>query len=283
MSKNLYGTEPAKVVMEKLQLKCQNLKPQLAIVLVGDDFGSRQYTKQIEKSAGNLGIETQVIEFDESVAEATLIGKIKELNLNKNTDGIIVQLPLPSSINTQKVIETIDPGKDVDGLHPYNLGRLMAGLPALVPCTAKAVMRLLEYYNYELTGKNVAIVGRSLSVGKPLSALMTKADATVILCHSKTEALFQITQKADIIVAAIGKALFFDDSYFNASNVVIDVGINSVPQGICGDVDYQKVAEKVAAITPVPKGVGSLTIAMLMENLVMACENRRRTDGLQTS
>jgi len=280
MIKNLYGEEIAKTIKSELQIQCSALKPKLAIISSGDDFAGNQYIRQIEKSAKTLGVEVQLLSIPLAVTEEELIENIKELNSDEEIDGIIVQVPLPAGINTQRVIESLDVKKDIDGLHPYNLGRLFSGLPTLVPCTAKAVMRLLEHYNYDVTGKNVIVVGRSLAVGKPLSALLTKADATVVLCHSKTAELFKITQKADIIITAIGKPSFFDETFFSSDSIVIDVGINAKENGVCGDVDYQKVAAKVQAITPVPKGVGSLTIAMLLENLVEVSRKRRRNNGL---
>ncbi len=274
MVKILYGDVIAQELSKELKLNCEHWKPQMAVVIVGKDYGSLQYVKQIEKKASALSVTVKRVDLPETISQEDLTKEIVLLNQDKNIAGIILQMPLPKSIDSQKIIEVIAPAKDLDGLHPYNLGRLFAGQPSLVPCTAAAVMRLLAYYEIPVAGKNVVIVGRSLAVGKPLAALMINDHATVTICHSKSESLFEITKKADIIVCAIGRGKFFDAKYFSAKSIVIDVGINNDDEGICGDVAYSQVVDIVAAITPVPKGVGSLTIITLMENLLAAAKNK---------
>jgi len=274
MVKILYGDVIAKELSEELKVKCDLLKPQMAVVIVGDDYGSLQYVKQIEKKAASLNVTVIRRDLPQTINQEDLEKEIVLLNQSEEIAGIIIQMPLPKHIDSQRIIEVLDPAKDLDGLHPYNLGRLFAGKPRLLPCTAAAVMRLLAYYEIPVAGKNVVIVGRSISVGKPLAALMINDHATVTICHSKSESLFEITKNADIIVCAIGRAKFFDEQYFDEKSIVIDVGINSDENGICGDVAYNQVESMVKAITPVPKGVGSLTIIALMENLIAASENK---------
>ena len=276
MINNLYGNKLTNKIYEEISKECQNKHFKLANILVGDDYGSLAYEKRMRKVANELSVEVISLRLLKTVSEEKLIDEISKLNEDLTVDGILLQLPLPKGFNTVRVIEAIDYQKDVDGVHPYNLGWLFSGYPKVIPCTPKAVMRLLGEYDIELKGKNVVIVGRSNSVGKPLFSLMSKADATVTLCHSKTRDLFQLTQKADIIVTAIGVANYFDESYFNENSIIIDVGINQGENGICGDVAYHLVADKVQAITPVPKGIGSLTMTMLFENLVEIAKSRRR-------
>ena len=268
MTKILYGDVYAQELKAKLKEVCEDLKPVLAVVLVGDDYGSIQYTKQIVKNCEACAVEVKQYLLKEDTNEEELLNLIEKLNEDVEIDGIIVQLPLPKHLDKEKVIEKITPAKDVDGVHPTNLGRLLSGQEALEPCTAKAVMRMLEYYEVDVRGKNVVIAGRSNSVGKPLLAMMLKKNATVTICHSHTRDLYELTKKSDIMIAAIGRAKYFTEEYFQADNIVIDVGINMDEEGLCGDVDYSNVVDKVKAITPDPKGVGSLTIAMLIDNLV---------------
>ena len=276
MINNLFGDVYAKELNEELKSKCQKLQPSLAVISAGADYGSKKYAEAIKRKCDELGINISEYHYPAEIGEEELIMMIKALNDDVKTDGILLQLPLPKRLSSEKIIEQLDPNKDVDGIHPFNMGLLFSGEPKLIPATAKAVMRLLAYYKIPLIGKEVTIVGRSNAVGKPLIALMLKENATVTVCHSYTRDLFQLTGKSGIIVSAIGRAKYLDEKYFNTDSIVIDVGINQDENGICGDVDYARVAAKVAAITPVPKGVGALTMMMLMENLTeIAAKNRR--------
>jgi len=280
MINNLFGDVYAKELNEKLKKRFENLDATLAVVSAGADYGSNTYAQAISRKCEELKINIQEFHFPEDVEEESVIAKLEELNNDCDIDGILLQLPLAKSLDQNKIIEKLDPKKDVDGIHPYNMGCLFSGKPAIVPATAKAVMKMLAYHEIALAGKEVTIVGRSNAVGKPLIALMLKENATVTVCHSQTRDLFQLTRKSAIIVSAIGRAKFLDDKYFDANNIVIDVGINQDENGICGDVDYGKVADKVAAITPVPKGVGALTMMTLMENLAEIIEDNRGKNGV---
>ena len=271
----LYGDVIAEAIKTELKTKFHQQNLKLAIIVASDDFGSKSYRRQIVKLAKELEVETIEVLVDETIQESELINKITTLNNDPTITGILIQRPLPKQLNSQRIIESLASDKDVEGLHPYNLGRLLSGQTTMVPCTAKAVMKLVDYYQIPLSGKNVVIIGRSPTVGKPLAVLMTDRNATVTLCHTKTEALFSITKKADIIVTAIGCAEFFDETYFSENSIVIDVGINWNKEGITGDVDYHKVVNLVKAITPVPKGVGSLTTVLLFENLSELKERRK--------
>ena len=276
MSRILYGDTYAKELSEELKNKCAKLKPVLAVVSAGADYGSKKYAEAIKRKGEELGIEVVESHYPAEVNESVVLNKIKELNEDDNIDGILLQLPLAKGLNQEKIIADLDPNKDVDGIHPYNMGRLFSGEPQVIPATAKAVMRLLDYHQISLAGKEVTIVGRSNAVGKPLIALMLKENATVTICHSRTVDLYQSTKKSAIMVSAVGKAKFFDAKYFTAASIVIDVGINQDENGICGDVNFEQVVDKVTAITPVPKGVGALTMMMLMDNLTELAKDRRR-------
>ncbi len=258
------------VVSEKIlnYLKDAGHKLTLAVILVGDDYGSSKYVEAISKRAKTIGVKVEVNKYPAEISEDDLIKEVIKLNHDNNVQGILMQLPLPKQIDYSKIIETIDPRKDVEGLHPYNLGRLLSNKTAVVPCTVKSVMRILDYYKIEVEKKQVAIIGRSISVGRPLAALLTNRDATVTLCHSKTTNLKEITKNVAIIVVAIGQAEYLDLDYVNSDSVIIDVGINYKDGKTCGDANYDQLLGNVAAITPVPRGVGALTIAMLLENLI---------------
>lgn len=248
--------------------------PGLTVIIVGENPASMTYVASKEKKAAQLGWNSKVIRLDAQVSQTELIEVIEGLNADKSVDGILVQLPLPKHINELEVLEKIDPDKDVDGFHIVNSGRLFAGLEGFVPCTPKGIMKLIASTGVELAGKNAVVLGRSLIVGKPIALLLTAENATVTICHSKTADLRQHTLRADILVAAIGKPKFVTADMVKEGAVVIDVGINRTEDGLVGDVDYDSVAAKAGYITPVPGGVGPMTIAMLMENTLISAERR---------
>lgn len=242
-------------------------KPSLVVILVGQNPGSQLYVNNKKKFAEKIGIKSEIINFADDVTEETLISKIEELNNDKSVNAILVQLPLPKHINTNKVIETILPKKDVDGFTAENLGKLLSGAkPYVYPCTPKGILLLLDEYNIEIEGKHVVIVGRSNIVGKPLSIMMLNRNATVTICHSHTKNLAEITKSADILVSAVGDKII-KEKMIKINSVVVDVGIfKDADNKTCGDVDFGKVVDVVGYITPVPGGVGPMTIASLMLN-----------------
>lgn len=261
----------------ELKIKIEQLKnegkriPQLAVILVGDNQASQTYVRNKERACMYVGMLSQIIRLEESTSEDVLIDVIKKLNQDDTVDGILVQLPLPSHIHEDKILDLIDPAKDVDGFHPSNVAKLLLGQDGLVPCTPKGMMVLLDEINYDLTGKEVVVVGRSNIVGKPVSLLCLQRNATVTIAHSRTQDLPQVCKRADVLIAAIGKAKFFNKDYVKEGAVVLDVGINRDENNkLCGDVDYEDVKDIASYITPVPGGVGPMTIAMLMENTLDA-------------
>ncbi|WP_042355095.1 bifunctional methylenetetrahydrofolate dehydrogenase/methenyltetrahydrofolate cyclohydrolase FolD [Bacillus rubiinfantis] len=252
-------------------LKENDIVPGLAVILVGNNAASRTYVTNKQKACQELGMNSLLIELPEAVSEKELLGKIIELNDNPKFHGILVQLPLPKHIDEKKVIETISPLKDVDGFHPVNIGRMMIGQDGFLPCTPFGIMILLEETGISVAGKHVVIVGRSNIVGKPLGQLMLNQHATVTYCHSKTKDLKLHTSQADILIAAVGIPNFIKAEDVKEGAVVIDVGINRNESGkLCGDVDFAEVSQKAGFITPVPKGVGPMTITMLLYNTVKA-------------
>jgi methylenetetrahydrofolate dehydrogenase (NADP+)/methenyltetrahydrofolate cyclohydrolase len=271
------GKYHADLILEKLkknieyQKKENNLVAKLAIILVGSDPASAIYVRNKINAARRIGIDTEFKNFEEDISEKTLLAEILRMNLDNSISGIIVQLPLPKQISKEKVINAIDPARDVDGFHPFNVGVLNSGYSGgFIPCTARGCLELIKLTQINLEGKNVAIVGRSNIVGKPLVALLSREDATVTLCHSKTTNLASITSNADIVVTAIGKPRFFSSEYFSEKAIVIDVGINRImvegDYKLVGDVAFESVKNKVSYITPVPGGVGPMTIAYLLTN-----------------
>jgi len=250
-------------------------KPVLVAVRVGNDPASELYVRNKARKAHQLGLQGTELTFDASMREADLLAEINRLNSDGNIDGILVQLPLPPQIDPKKVIDAIDPRKDVDGFHPINVGLLHLGRPGLVPSTPAGVMRLIASTGTTVAGSRAVVIGRSDIVGKPVAALLLQQNATVTICHSRTRDLPSVTREADILVAAIGKPRFVTAEMVKAGAVVIDVGINRVEGKLAGDVDFQKVREVASWITPVPGGVGPMTIAMLMRNTVIAAEARR--------
>ncbi|GAB5046740.1 bifunctional methylenetetrahydrofolate dehydrogenase/methenyltetrahydrofolate cyclohydrolase FolD [Thermodesulfovibrio sp. TK110] len=271
----------ASKIKEELKKEVHNLKdkgirPCLAVVLVGENKASQKYVAFKEMSCNELDIESIVYRLPENTDEASLIKLIDELNDNPQVNGILVQLPLPKNLNQQKILEKINPFKDVDGFTPYCLGKLLMDTPLFIPCTPKGVLRMLDEYKINLEGKNAVVIGRSIIVGKPLSLLLLKRNATVTVCHSKTKELHEITKRADILCVAIGKEKFINASMVKEGAVVVDIGINVTANGkVAGDVDFNEVKEKASYITPVPGGVGPMTIAMLMENTVYATKLQR--------
>ena len=260
-------------------------KPHLAAVLVGNNGASETYVASKVRSCEEIGFESTLVRLSEDAAEDELLEKIDELNKNASVDGILVQLPLPRHINEQKIIQAIDPEKDVDGFHPVNAGKLVQGLPTFVPATPYGIMLMLEHFNVETKGKHAVVIGRSNIVGRPMSILLSsnlpKGNCTVTLCHSHTKNLEELCLQADILVAALGKPGFVKENMVKDGAVVIDVGITRVDDPsaakgyrIRGDVDYKAVATKTSAITPVPGGVGLMTIAGLLQNTLQAYHNR---------
>ncbi len=251
--------------------------PGLAVVIVGENPASQVYVRNKHKSCEALGIYSEVVEMPESATKEELIAKIDELNANEDIHGILVQLPLPQQIARyeSEILNRIAPSKDVDGFHPINVGRLVTGEPGLVPCTPAGCVRMLELAEIPMDGKKAVIIGRSNIVGKPMFHLLLAKNATVTVCHSHTENLAEITREADILVAAIGKPNFVTADMVKEGATVIDVGINRIaPKKLVGDVDFEQVKEAAGAITPVPGGVGLLTVAMLMQNVVWAAEQQ---------
>lgn len=247
----------------------------LTVVQVGDNPASSVYVRNKEKACEYCGIESQIIKVPEDTQEECLLDLIEELNGDDNIDGILVQLPLPGHIDESKVLRAIAPEKDVDGFHPINVGKLMLGEDTFVPCTAKGIIRLLDYYDIPIEGENCVVVGRSNIVGKPVAMELLKRNGTVDICHSKTKGLKWHCFDGKIVICCVGKPKFFNLSHFDVDSIIIDVGIHRLEDGtICGDVDFDSANGQVEAITPVPGGVGPLTVAMLMENCVEAAERR---------
>lgn len=245
-----------------------NRKPCLVTILVGDNPASKVYVANKEKACNEVGIINITETYPESITEDELINHIEEFNNSHLVDGILVQLPLPKHINSDNILSTIDPKKDVDGFHPQNVANLWLGKECTIPCTPKGIIKLLESINVDLCGKRVVIVGRSNIVGLPISKLCLDRNATVTICHSKTKNLKEITSEADILIVAIGKPKFITYDMVKVGAIVIDVGINRVDGKLYGDVDYENVQCKTSYITPVPGGVGPMTITCLMENTI---------------
>ena len=261
----------AQLKEEVASLKEKGITPGLAVIIVGDDPASRIYVNNKKKACAYIGIRSLAYELPESTTEMELLTLIDELNNRKDVNGILVQLPVPAHINEKHIIEAIHPLKDVDGFHPRNVGALVTGEYGFVSCTPAGIIQLLKRSDIDLDGKECVVVGRSNIVGKPMAILLLRENATVTVCHSHTKDLKEVCKRADILVAAIGKPKFFNREYIKEGAVVIDVGIHRNEQNkLCGDVDRDDVMDLVSAITPVPGGVGPMTIAMLMYNCVEA-------------
>lgn len=272
------GQQLAKELRETMKeevnlLKQSGITPHLTVILIGDDPASLSYVNGKKKASAEVGISSEIIKLDETIQEDELLQKISELNNDPNVHGILVQLPVPKHIDEQKVIEAIDPKKDVDGFHPINIGRMMTGQDTFLPCTPFGIMKMLQSKNINIRGKHAVIIGRSNIVGKPMGQLLLNEDATVTYCHSRTQDLKKHTLSADILIVAVGKEHFIDGSYIKDGAVVIDVGVNRTKDGkLTGDVDFEDAKKKASYITPVPRGVGPMTITMLLENTIKAAK-----------
>lgn len=276
--KILDGKAVSLKVKESVKVKADELKkfgvePTLAVVLVGEDKASQTYVRAKEKACNEYGIKSVAHRLSENTTQNELLALINVLNLDDSIHGILVQLPLPKHIDTNVVLAAIDPRKDVDGFHAVNVGKLVSGLDGFVPCTPLGVMEILKEYGIEVAGLNAVVIGRSNIVGKPMANLLLNASATVTVTHSKTKNLKEICKNADLIVAAIGKPFFLKADMVKDGAVVVDVGINRLDDGrLVGDVDFDEVAPKCSYITPVPGGVGPMTIAMLLNNTILAAQ-----------
>ncbi|HEY5974287.1 MAG TPA: bifunctional methylenetetrahydrofolate dehydrogenase/methenyltetrahydrofolate cyclohydrolase FolD [Geobacteraceae bacterium] len=257
-------------------LKSDGITAGLAVVLVGEDPASKVYVSMKEKACAEVGIFSDEYKLHAETSEADLLALIDQLNHNPKIHGILVQLPLPKHINTEKVLEAISPAKDVDGFHPYNVGRLVVGKPTFQPCTPYGVMVMLKEFGVDLTGKEVVVVGRSNIVGKPVALMCLQQNATVTLCHSRTRDLAAKVRSADVLIAAVGQPEMIKGEWVKEGAIVIDVGVNRVGEKkLVGDVEYAAAAERASAITPVPGGVGPMTITMLLYNTVESARNSR--------
>jgi len=269
--KSLAAQVRTAVKREVEALAQRGIRPGLAVVLAGDDPGSRVYVKNKVRACEETGVRSELYELPSSVSEEALIDRVLALNDDPDVHGILVQLPLPKQIDAQRVLETVSPAKDVDCFHAVNLGGLLAGRPRMLPCTPAGVMRLLEHGGIPIAGSHAVVIGRSNIVGKPLALLLLQKDATVTICHSKTHDLENVARSADILVAAVGRAKLVTGRMVKPGACVIDVGVNRLRDGsLAGDVDFASAAEVAGAITPVPGGVGPMTIAMLLENCLRA-------------
>ncbi len=277
MSKIIDGKKIAAEIRKELAEEVAALRkddkvPGLAVVLVGEDPASQTYVRMKEKACQEVGLHSEVHRLDESTTQEELLDLIQNLNNDDAIHGILVQLPLPDHIDERIAIENISPDKDVDGFHPQNVGDLLTGSPRFVPCTPKGVMVLLERSGVELKGKRAVVVGRSNIVGKPVFHLLLDQHATVTVCHSRTQDLAGEVRRADVVVVAAGRPEMVTGDMIGEGAVVIDVGVNRVEDGLVGDVEFETAREKASAITPVPGGVGPMTIAMLIQNTVEACK-----------
>lgn len=276
MAVMLDGKNTSKAIKEELKGKVSILKekgiiPTLAVVIVGEDPASHVYVRSKKRACEYIGIRSLSYELSEDATEEELLDVVNELNNRDDVNGILVQLPLPKHISDDKIIMAIDPAKDVDGFHPVSVGNLSIGNPGFISCTPYGIIELMKRYKIEIEGKNCVIVGRSNIVGKPISMLLLRENGTVTICHSRTKDLKGVCKEADILIAAIGRPKMITSEYVKEGAVVIDVGINRLEDGtLCGDVDFDDVSELTSFITPVPGGVGPMTIAMLMTNVVEA-------------
>jgi methylenetetrahydrofolate dehydrogenase (NADP+)/methenyltetrahydrofolate cyclohydrolase len=268
----LDGKKEAALLREEIKKEILEIKkktnqsPGLSVILIGDFAPSQIYVKNKEKKSKEVGITSEVIKYSNEVKESEILEKIEELNNNNSVSGILVQLPLPAHISKEKIMNAIKPSKDVDGFHPVNVGNLSSGYKAIIPCTPLGCLLLIKKAEKNLTGKHAVIIGRSNLNGKPMAQLLLKEDCTVSIVHSKTKDLKSECQKADILVAAVGVANLVKGDWVKKDSIIIDVGINKVAEKIVGDVDFEQVKNKAKAITPVPGGVGPMTIACLLKN-----------------
>jgi methylenetetrahydrofolate dehydrogenase (NADP+)/methenyltetrahydrofolate cyclohydrolase len=277
-----------KVVAAKVQaavadgvgaMRARGVRPALAVVLVGEDPASKVYVGGKRRACQALGIEARDHLFPQGLAEPDLLALIRDLNADRSIHGILVQLPLPRGLDEDRVIAAVDPAKDVDGFHPENLGRLLAGMPGVLPCTPAGVIEILDHYGVDLKGAEAVVVGRSRIVGKPLAQLLLGRHATVTVCHTRTRDLALHTQRAEVLAVAAGRPAVVTGDMVRPDAVVVDVGVNRMPDGkLTGDVDFATVSPRVRAITPVPGGVGPMTIAMLMRNTLDAARRQSGVD-----
>ena len=266
----------ANISEEVNRLEEKGITPTLAVVLAGSDPASQVYVSYKEKACERVGIESRVIDLPDDISREELLEEVERLNNDVEVDGILVQLPLPDSIEEEEeIIKAVKPEKDVDGFHPFNVGELTIDGTSLSPCTPKGIMKLLSSYNIDLEGKDAVVIGRSNIVGKPLSTMLMRENATVTVCHSRTEDLGAHTRRADLLAVAIGEPEYITRDMVKEGAVVVDIGTNRTENGVVGDVDFDDVIDKVEAITPVPGGVGPMTIATLLENTLIACKARR--------
>lgn len=257
-------------------LKKQRINPKLAVIMVGDDSSSAVYVKNKSKACNYIGVEFEEFLLDENITQSELLNLIEMLNNDKSFNGILLQSPIPKHLNQNEAFSHIKPEKDVDGFNPINVGNLSIGNDCIISCTPFGIMKIFEYYNINLEGKDVVMLGRSNIVGKPMVQCLLSKNATVTICHSKTKDLKEITKKADILISAIGRPKFIKKDFIKEGTIIIDVGINRLDDSkkICGDVDFEDCIAKVSKITPVPGGVGPMTIAMLLYNVVKATKKQ---------
>ncbi|MBD9768988.1 bifunctional methylenetetrahydrofolate dehydrogenase/methenyltetrahydrofolate cyclohydrolase [Enterococcus faecalis] len=281
MSTVINGRELADQMQAEIQkdvekMTQQGIQPGLVVLLVGENPASQTYVRNKERAASKIGILSKVEKLPETISEEELLAEIDKYNQDSRFHGILVQLPLPKHIDEEKILLAIDPKKDVDGFHPMNLGRLFVGKPEMIPCTPYGIMKMFEAYDIDLTGKRAVVIGRSNIVGKPMAQLLLMKNATVTIAHSKTEHLAEVAKEADILVVAIGRGHFVTKEFVKPGAVVIDVGMNRNQEGkLIGDVAFDEVSEIASYITPVPKGVGPMTITMLMYQTVEAAKKQK--------
>jgi len=272
----LDGKKVSKAIKEEIKQKVEDIKlkynttPHLSIIVVGDNPASQIYVRNKIKACNYVDVRVDVIHFEDTITQVELIKEIEVLNDDPDVDGILVQLPVPSHINDDAIINAIVDNKDVDGFTIQNKGKLFIGLPSFRSATPYGIIKLLEYYNIPLEGMNAVVIGRSNIVGKPMAMMLLEKNATVTICHSKTKNIKEITKNADLLVVAVGKPKFIKEDFVKDGIVIVDVGMNRGEVGLCGDVDFEEVSKKASFITPVPGGVGPLTIAMLLNNTIEA-------------
>ncbi|EPI24473.1 tetrahydrofolate dehydrogenase/cyclohydrolase, NAD(P)-binding domain protein [Enterococcus faecalis] len=281
MSTVINGRELADQMQAEIQkdvekMTQQGIQPGLVVLLVGENPASQTYVRNKERAAAKIGILSKVEKLPETISEEELLAEIDKYNQDSRFHGILVQLPLPKHVDEEKILLAIDPKKDVDGFHPMNLGRLFVGKPEMIPCTPYGIMKMFEAYDIDLTGKRAVVIGRSNIVGKPMAQLLLMKNATVTIAHSKTEHLAEVAKEADILVVAIGRGHFVTKEFVKPGAAVIDVGMNRNQEGkLIGDVAFDEVSEIASYITPVPKGVGPMTITMLMYQTVEAAKKQK--------
>ena len=270
--KELFKNIKEQIKEEVKELKQKGINPKLAVIMIGKDEASKVYVKNKTKACIETGIEYEEFLLDETIKMEELINLIQNLNKREDVHAILLQSPIPNNLDIYEAFKAIDYRKDVDGFSPINMGRLLLNRQTFISCTAHGIIKLLKEYNIPIKGANAVIIGRSNIVGKPLAQCLLNEDATVTICHSKTKNIEQITKNADILISAVGKPKFVTENMVKENSIVIDVGINRTESGIIGDVDFENVAQKVSHISPVPGGVGPMTVAMLMYNVVIAAK-----------